>query len=149
MGQCQLVVDPLNQCGRPEWTKTKEKTTVFIILCRRTLENVEDDDKRKEDDSSEWNENAYKKKKKKKQLTIVNCPTALDAHGAAAHDNASTYGLLGAEVVDGQGGRVHDAAQTDVHEGPRRLHEVAIGVEVSADVVGHGTETSVGAVQVG
>lgn len=49
-------------------------------------------------------------------------------------------------MVNSQGDRVHDTAQTDVQQVPRGLLEIAIGVKLGAKVVGTGAETGIGAV---
>lgn len=81
------------------------------------------------------------------KLTVIHSATALNAHCAAADDNAASHGLLCAVVVDGQGDGVHDALQADVHQVPGGLLQVAIGVEVGAQVVGAGAETGIGAIE--
>lgn len=80
------------------------------------------------------------------ELTVVDSSAALDAHGAAADNNATAGWLLRAEVVNGQGDGAHDAPQADVQQVPGGLLEVAIGVDLGAKVVCAGADTGIGAV---
>lgn len=77
------------------------------------------------------------------KLTVVGCTTALDAHHGAVDHDAAALGLL-AEVVDGQGRRVHDPLQADVQEVVRRLLQVAVLIHLGGEVVGTGPEPCVG-----
>lgn len=76
-------------------------------------------------------------------LTVVECAAPLDTHGGSVDDDAATLGLL-AQVVQTQSHGVHDTLLADIDQVVCGLLEVTVGVDIGGEVVGLGTETSVG-----